>query len=75
MVTKGEDRMWNQVVGFQSFQFVPPEAAYQVEQLWNESFLEDIKRDKVLTCCICGARPVPGALKSQMEIINEELLP
>lgn len=75
VVTKGDDHIWNKVVGFQSFQFVPPEAAFQVEQLWNESFLEEIRREKTLSCCICGARPVPESLKSQMDIINDEPLP
>lgn len=75
VVTKGDDQAWNKVVGFQSFQFVPPEATYQVEQLWNQNFLDDIRREKTLACCICGARPVPEILKSQMEIINDEPLP
>ncbi len=75
VVTKGDDQEWNKVVGFQSFQFVPPEAAYQVEKLWSENVLEDIRREKTLSCCICGARPVPEKVKGQMEIINDEPLP
>ena len=75
VVTTGDDQVWNKVVGFQSFQFVPPEAAYQVEQLWNKNFLEDIRLEKHLSCCICGARPVPVILKGEMEIINDEPLP
>ena len=57
-----------------SFRFVPPDGTRQVEDLSNEKFLEDIRREKTLGFCRLGARPVPEILTSEMEIINDEQL-
>lgn len=71
VVAKGDGHKWDQVVGFQSFQFVPPAATYQPEQLWDEGFLDGLKRSTPVDCCICGARPVPEGLKNSMDIVND----
>ena len=65
--------VYNQVAGFQSFQFVPPAAEGRPEDTSEHTSLEeDINREKPLNCCICVARPIPERLRSDMEIINDD---
>ena len=78
VVTTSYDRekgkhVYDQVAGFQSFQFVPPAAEGRPEDTSDDTSLEeDIKRGEPLNCCICVARPIPERLRSDMEIINDD---
>ena len=73
VLTRDDERKFSQVVGFHSFQFVPPAARGRPEHLSNEDRLqEDIRRGNPLNSSICGARPVHHRLRDEMEIINSD---